>query len=512
MKNKKIVKMFSVILALIICVGNQGGWEVCAATSKTPAMQKKLTIKKGKKKTLKVKGKYIKSCKFSSTKKAVASVSKKGKVLAKKAGTCTIKAVVRYKKKPKAKKQFKKVLKCRVTVKPDGSENTEIKDPDLPALPDNFVKQNAEFSVNLAKESMSEAIQKGDNVLISPASVIHCLALVLGGANGKTQEQLKETLCGDADVTEFQKNLSEYSSYLKNSQSIKFHLANSIWIRQNDNLAVKEDYLQRMNEYYGTSVFKRVFDESTVKEINQWVDNNTAHMIPGIIEKISPNDMFYLINALSFEGQWQSVYRESDVHQGENFTNAKGENESVTMLHKTEYAYVEDEKATGIIKPYKGERYAFMGILPKSGVTLQEYVGGMTGAGLLNLYETRHYEEVKTEIPEFSYDYSASLVKPVKAMGITDLFDKEKADLSNLASVGQETLYVDDVIHKTHIELDRNGTRAGAVTAVKLKATSMAPSKNPKEVYFDRPFLYAVVDTNSGLPVFVGVVNSVTSK
>lgn len=512
MKNKNLIKMFSVVLAFSVCIANQGGREVCAASSKAPTMQKRLTIREGKKKTLKVKGRYIKSCKFSSTKKSVVSVSKKGKVVARMVGKCTIKAVVRYQKKMKTNKSFKKILKCKITVKKNHSDNSQAKDPDLLALPDSFVKQNAEFSVDLMKKSMSEAICKGENALISPVSIIHGLALALDGASGRTKEQIEESLCGDVDVMEFQKKLSEYSVYLRNFQSIKFHLANSIWIRQHDKLTVKEDYLKRMKEYYGASVFKRIFNESTVAEINQWVYNNTAHMIPGIIKQISPGTMLYLIHALSFEGQWQSIYRESDVHQGENFTNAKGKSESVTMLHRKEYLYVEDDYVTGVVKPYKGERYAFMGILPKSGVTLQEYVENLTGAQLLNLYEKCRNEEVKTKIPEFSYDYSASLLEPVKAMGITDLFEKDKADLSKLASAGQESIYVDDIMHKTYIELNRNGTSAAAVTSVTLKPTAMAPGKNPKEVYLDRPFLYAIIDMNSGLPMFVGVVNSAASK
>lgn len=178
------------------------------------------------------------------------------------------------------------------------------------------------------------------------------------------------------------------------------------------------------------------------------------------------------------------------------------------MLQSSEYEYVEDQRSTGVIKNYEGGKYAFMGILPKKGISLKEYMDSMTGESILKLYQTRSYQEVLTKIPEFSYDYSIGLAESFKKMGVEDLFDREKADLTGLARMKNQNLYVDEILHKTHMELDRNGTKAAAVTAVIMEAASAAPIEEPKQVYLDRPFLYVIIDTNSGLPVFIGAVNT----
>ena len=66
------------------------------------------------------------------------------------------------------------------------------------------------------------------------------------------------------------------------------------------------------------------------------------------------------------------------------------------------------------------------------------------------------------------------------------------------------------MIHKTHIELDRCGTKAAAVTAVIVdKASSMPVEKEKKNVDLDHPFVYAIIDTESGIPLFIGTVKTV---
>ncbi len=505
--KRTLAKIIAISLMTGMC-GETGAVMTSAMTARVvPSMQKKLALKEGKKKVLKVKGKYIKKCKFSSTKKKIATVGKKGKVTAKKAGTCKIKAVVWYAKSRGSKKYVKKVLWCNVTVsskKPDVTVN-----PPVYTIDDEFVKQNAEFSVNMAKSAMAEAVEDGENVLISPESIMNALALVLDGANGETRAQLCKNLCGDMDVETFHKRLSEYNAYLMASQDVKIHLANSIWARKDDRLTVNENYLQRMKDFYGAPLFVRDFNDQTVKDINRWVDKNTEHMIPTIIDSISDDTMMYLINALSFEGRWKKQYEDSQVKSGQTFTNIEGKKETVTMLESKESLYVEDEHATGVVKYYSGNQYAFMGILPNPGTTVKEYLEGMTGEDYIRLYQTRAHHDVMTKIPEFSYDYKTSLVSSMKAMGILDVFDGEKADLSSLAQWKDGNLYVGDVLHKTHIELDRNGTKAAAVTAVIMDAASAMPEDKPKQVYLDRPFLYVIIDTESGLPLFIGAVNSV---
>lgn len=503
---KKIVAKMTAVSLFVVTIGSIVIPQAQTVDAKTPVMKKKIEITKGKSKTLKVTGKYIKSCRFKTTDSRVVRVNQKGKVTAKKVGKCKIKAWIKYRANKRSRKILKKTLVCAVTVKAVSPIQTE--EPSDFVASDSFVGQNAEFSVNLAKHAMGNAIEKGENALISPESVICALALVADGTEGETGKQLEKILMGDMDLTAFREQLSEYNKYLTASEDVKFHLANSIWIRDTDELTVKEDYLQKMKHYYDALVCRSGFDSQTVQEINNWVKENTQGMIPSLIDEIPVEAMMFLINALSFEGRWQRQYQDNQIKSGESFTSASGIKETATMLQSSEYEYVEDQRSTGVIKNYEGGKYAFMGILPKKGISLKEYMDSMTGESILKLYQTRSYQEVLTKIPEFSYDYSIGLAESFKKMGVEDLFDREKADLTGLARMKNQNLYVDEILHKTHMELDRNGTKAAAVTAVIMEAASAAPVEEPKQVYLDRPFLYVIIDTNSGLPVFIGAVNT----
>lgn len=83
-------------------------------------------------------------------------------------------------------------------------------------------------------------------------------------------------------------------------------------------------------------------------------------------------------------------------------------------------------------------------------------------------------------------------------------FDPEIADFSRLGSAADGNLYIGQVRHRTFIAVGEKGTRAGAATSVAMNATSAMPVEEPKVVILDRPFLYAIWDTEANLPVFLG--------
>ena len=93
-------------------------------------------------------------------------------------------------------------------------------------------------------------------------------------------------------------------------------------------------------------------------------------------------------------------------------------------------------------------------------------------------------------------------------MGIEDAFNPFLSNLTGIADDPAIQLMISEVIHKTHIELDENGTRAAAVTAIMVDNRMVMMPADTREVILDRPFVYAIVDVNTGMPVFMGVVNN----
>ena len=94
---------------------------------------------------------------------------------------------------------------------------------------------------------------------------------------------------------------------------------------------------------------------------------------------------------------------------------------------------------------------------------------------------------------------------------MTDAFSEDLADFGSIAEADGFRFWISRVLHKTFIELDESGTRAAAVTAIEMKndACAIVDFEEPKQVILDRPFIFAIVDTETGQPVFMGTVNSV---
>ena len=124
----------------------------------------------------------------------------------------------------------------------------------------------------------------------------------------------------------------------------------------------------------------------------------------------------------------------------------------------------------------------------------------LTGEKLLELYENKSFDTVHVRMPEFKTEYSIMLNDALKEMGIVKAF--ESADFSRICDV---PLKISRVYHKTFVEVDRKGTKASAATAVIMDAeTAVMEPELDREVILDRPFVYAIIDSESGIPMFIG--------
>lgn len=196
---------------------------------------------------------------------------------------------------------------------------------------------------------------------------------------------------------------------------------------------------------------------------------STDGIIPHILDEIPEEAVMYLINALSFDAQWQTIYTEYQVCD-RTFTTEDSMIRDAELMYSTESLYLENENATGFIKYYSGGKYAFAALLPNEGVTAADYVNTLTGEHLQNLLSSPEETMVFTAIPKFETETSVELSGTLKAMCMTDAFDMACADFSAMGSSQNGPLFINRVLHKTYITVDERGTKAGAVTAVETKA------------------------------------------
>lgn len=364
---------------------------------------------------------------------------------------------------------------------------------------DAFITALSNFSLSLFRESIKKDTS---NDLISPLSATLCLAMLANGANGNTKTQMENVLGMNTDA--LNKSLYGYVSKLYTSDSCKVNLANSIWFRNTYQDQISKNFLQTNADWYNAQIYSTPFDNTTVKDINNWVKHYSDGMIDSILNKISPSTVMYLINALTFDAKWETKYEKDQIRENL-FTNYDKSQTTTEMMYSEESIYLSGEGVQGFAKNYAGGQYSFVALLPEENKDIYDYAASLNGEAWRSLWKNKENTAVRVAIPEFRYDRQRSLIDVLQNLGMTDMFDETLADFSGLAP--KDFLYCSEINQKVFIEVDRNGTKAAAITWAGMNKSS-AMIEDQKTVYLDRPFLYAIADNHTGLPLFLGIVTA----
>ncbi|MCR5202162.1 MAG: Ig-like domain-containing protein [Lachnospiraceae bacterium] len=481
----------------------------------TNVTKKKITIKKGATIKLKVKvtnGKVKKKdLTYKVNNEKVVTVNKKGKVTAKKKGNAKITVIAKIK--GKKVKAFVKIKVKDVEKNSDKEDTTPAPWPtaDVPsgwsvvfadADTENYVQGTMDFSINLFKNVFGGEKDELKNVMVSPISVSNAMGMVMNGAAGTTQDEIIASLASGVAVSAYNDRVKEFNERITSSKNTTINVANSVWLRNEAGLEVNATFADLVKEKYGAEVNKRDFNDETVKEVNDWVKKNTNDMIDKIINKFGKSDYMHLINATCFEGNWADKFNVNNTKSDYTFTKKDGTKENVSMMFGGANAYIEGDGFMGVKKYYAGSESSFVALLPDESTDIDTFINGLTGTKFrraMNSFKTD--ASVSIGLPKFKNEYEIELNDALKADGINTAFT-EAADFSKLVN---KPFMIDGVNHKTFIEVDENGTKAAAVTDVVMKAGSLLREKHVS-VVLDRPFVYAIVDESTGLPLFIGVM------
>lgn len=362
-----------------------------------------------------------------------------------------------------------------------------------------FEKAYGDFAV----EGFKNFTDRDKNAMISPVSIMLALSMTANGAEGETLEEMKAVLAEGMDIESLNQYLYALSQKLTEGDS-SMSIANSVWFRDEENrLQVKQGFLQTAADYYSAQIFKEPFNQQTVEDINSWVKANTDGMIEKILDEITPDTIMYLINAITFEAEWDRIYYDSEIFNG-TFNNSDGSKADREFMRSEENKYITYNGAQGFIKDYKGEKISFAALLPPDGESIEEFIDGMDGEGLIEAFNNYQNEYVLTSMPKFSCEYEAELREPLISMGMDRAFDSGKAQFGNMCVSTAGNVYINRVVHKTFINVDEKGTTAGAATMV--EANDEGAVLDSKEVILDRPFVYFIIDSETGIPLFMGKI------
>lgn len=352
------------------------------------------------------------------------------------------------------------------------------------------------FGAKLLQNEMQE-----ENPLVSPLSVASALSMTANGAVGETKTQMEQTL--GADTGSLNAYFSVLQASLGNDKQLK--AANSIWMKDTDTLHVEDAFLQQNADVFDAGIYSAPFDDSTKTAINDWVSKQTDKMIPEILDEIPDGAVMYLVSALAFDAKWERPFKAYEVWEG-TFTARGGQEQTGDFLHGAVGQYLSDEHTEGFLKPYADGKYAFAALLPDETTSIENYVNQLTGERLHAILASPIDESVEIALPKFKAEFSAELSENLKALGMTDAFDGEKADFTALGTSDEGNIYISRVLHKTFLQVDEEGTKAAAATAV--DATTESAALYPHSVLLNRPFVYMIVDLETGLPIFLGALTA----
>ena len=357
------------------------------------------------------------------------------------------------------------------------------------------------------------AAQEAENPVLSPLSAYLCLAMLMPGANENTKAEFEKILGADWDyVSALAADIA--AQLEKTGGSTKLDLANSIWT-DDDKAVIEEEWLKTVKAYFGPDIYSADLpSDGALKAINKWVNDKTNGMIPKLHDDNYDKDtIMVLLNALYMKAEWAHKF-EGNYTNDREFTKADGSTVTVPFMNMFEAyeSYIKTEDAEGIMLPYDDGRLAFIALKPGSG-DARGYASSLTGAKLKELIAAAKADTfVTVNMPKFSTGYSVYLTDALKAMGMTDAFDPFLADLSGAGRGVDGPLYISYVFQRVKVDVDEEGTEAAAVTEIATAEGCALPADEPIVLTFDKPFVYAIVDTETGVPLFAGVMENPEAK
>ncbi|WP_201978948.1 serpin family protein [Hymenobacter rubidus] len=339
-----------------------------------------------------------------------------------------------------------------------------------------------------------------ENLCISPLSISAALTMAYNGADGSTKAAMKQTL-GFQPLTDAQINQSYQSLFalLRGlDPQVTFTTGNSVWYGQQYRL--QAPFVQANQQYFGATVQPVNFGLTTTKDvINDWVNTQTRGKIPTIIDGTDASDVMYLINALYFKGTWTYRFNPQNTRPGpfyrENGTTATKDFMSLTTGRYRRYA---DAQQQVIDLPYGNRRYSMTFVVPQGQNTLAGVASRLTRAQLDAWLAATDSTGITLQLPKFRVEYKKELSGLLTQLGMGEAFSSQ-ANFSRMLTGGPSDLSISQVLHKTYLDVNEEGTEAAAVTAVGVVNTSVAPI-----TLVNRPFLFLIREKSSGTILFIG--------
>ncbi len=357
-----------------------------------------------------------------------------------------------------------------------------------------------QFSYELMLENINEV-----NPVLSPVSAYLALGMAGMGAGGETRQEFMDVMGSNMPAVS-EKLMSKYP---QEQEGLALTIANSAWVDQQ--LTPKQQWLSDMQEIFKGECYRGVLsDEALMKQINSWCSENTRGLVAKMLDQpLEPETKLAILDAVYFKGDWMNPF-EAMATAERPFTREDGTELQVETMSKSNanLEYIHSDLGEGVVLPYQGDDFAYVAILPSEDTDARELYRQLTPETLAELLESKNTELCNLRLPKYEISFDRKLNDSLMAMGLERAFDGKLADLSGLGDTEQGgSLYIGLVQQKAVFRVDEEGTEAAAVTMVVTNEACAIEVQEPRRLYFDRPFVYMILDLESQVPLFVGILD-----
>jgi serine protease inhibitor len=371
---------------------------------------------------------------------------------------------------------------------------------DLTSTEKKLVESDNKFGLKLFREIVKE--EKDKNIFISPLSVSMALGMTYNGADGQTQEAMQKTLelngLSLEEINQCYKHLIELLTQL--DPKVQFDIANSIWYRLG--LIPEEEFLHLCQKYFDAQVWELDFNASNAADIiNAWVNENTNGKIEEIVKPpIDPLIVMYLINAIYFKGAWTYQF-DKDQTKDDWFILPDGSWKRCKMMEQRGlYRYFSNADFQALDLPYGDGDFSMTIFLPNHETGVDSLIAQFDPGNYKHWIDslTLLKDSLDIYIPKFTLEYELRLNQALQVLGMGIAFTSF-ADFSKMYK--NVAVWIDEVKHKTFIEVNEEGTEAAAVTSV-----SMEMGIDHSGFRVNRPFVFVIRENQSQTILFIGKI------
>ncbi|XP_031627896.1 antichymotrypsin-2-like [Contarinia nasturtii] len=366
------------------------------------------------------------------------------------------------------------------------------------------------FTIDLYQQCVQHSVN--ENVFLSPLSILSALALLSQATEGNTFNEMINSLHLNENKTAVANQINAYNTLIQNGAGQStLSIANQIYVKQGYSL--NPHFKEVAEKQFSSGVESINFENGSeaAQIINHFVEEKTHDKINNLVtpESIDSSSAVVLVNAIYFKGNWKNRFDKEQTKKRD-FYISETETVSVDFMQITsnfKFRRSDELDADVLELKYADSKFSFLIVLPRQRTGLSVVESKLKNYDIAKVTNGYPYG-FEVIMPKFKIEYEVNLNEILKNLGMSEMFDAHKANLSGLLET-PEKLFVSDVVHKAFIEITEEGSEAAAATIVGITLISYPPQPvQPLKFIVDHPFMYYIWDTETKTALFAGRITN----